>query len=174
MVHGVMVRNPRSLARRLGLSSLVLLGASLVATCQADKAVGPSGGRLEVSRQRWVDSAAHGSRAPRTMTVGISNAAAGELAWTATRLGLSPWLSLAAASGTAPGTLDATADPRGLGAGVYEDTIVVTARSPARGEARIAIQFVIHPCRLGPTPLNVELTGRLEAADCAGPHRSAM
>ncbi|HET9387798.1 MAG TPA: Ig-like domain-containing protein, partial [Gemmatimonadales bacterium] len=145
-----------------------------MATCQADKAVGPSGGRLEVSRQRWVDSAAQGSRAPRTMTVGISNAAAGELGWTATRLGSSPWLSLAAASGTAPGTLDVTADPRGLAAGVYEDTIVVLARSPARGEARVAVQFVIHPCRLGLTTLNVELTGRLDLADCGGPHRSGM
>ncbi len=169
-----MLRNPRSLARRLGPGSVVLIGASLLATCKVDKAVDPSGGTLEVSPQRVVDSAALGSRAARVMTVAISNAVPGELAWSAMRLRASPWLSLSAASGTAPSTLHAAADPTGLAAGVYEDTIVVMARSPARGEARIAIQFAIHPCALGPISLDVEVTGRLEAADCAGPHRSAM
>src|SRR6266511_5246708 len=80
-----MLRNPRSLARRLGPGSVVLIGASLLATCKVDKAVDPSGGTLEVSPQRVVDSAALGSRAARVMTVAISNAVPGELAWSAMR-----------------------------------------------------------------------------------------
>jgi hypothetical protein len=134
----------------------------------------PSGGVLEVSPLRFADSAALGSRAARVMTLTISKTAAGELAWTATRLGASPWLSLGAASGTAPGTLAAAADPTGLAAGVYSDTIVVMARSPARGEARIPIQFAIHPCSLQPISLDVEVARTLDRADCTGPHRSAM
>jgi adhesin/invasin len=128
---------------------------------------------LEVSPLRFADSAALGSRAARAMTLTLSNAAPGEVRWTATRLGASPWLSLGAASGTAPGTLTAAADPTGLAVGVYSDTIVVTARSPARGEARIPVQFAVHPCAVGPIPLDIDVAGRLDGADCAAPHRDA-
>ena len=167
-------RDPTSLARRLVQGGLVLVGAFLLSTCGHDKIVDPpSGGMLAVSPGRLADSAALGSRAVRVVSVTISNAAAGDLAWTATRLGASPWLSLGAASGTAPGTLTAVADPTGLAAGVYSDTIVVRAASPASGEARIPIQFAIHPCAVGPISLDGDVAGRLDGTDCAAPHRDA-
>ncbi len=155
------------------MGGLVLAGATSLTTCRLDKLVSPpSGGILTVSPTRLVDTAAVGSAASRTLSLEITNAVPGRLSWTAARLNGSQWLTLGAASGTAPSTLMLTADPAGLAVGSYRDTIVVTTNGTAGGEARIPVEFTIRPCVVTAIPLDAQQTGAIGRADCAAPHRA--
>ncbi|HEV2671992.1 MAG TPA: Ig-like domain-containing protein, partial [Gemmatimonadales bacterium] len=65
-----------------------------------------------------------------------------------------------------------SADPTGLGVGVYRDTIVVAALTGG-GEARIPVQFTVHPCVIQALTIDSELFGSLGSLDCAAPHRDS-
>ena len=159
--------------RRLLLVLSVTGGSVLLTTCSVDKLLKPpAGGILQVTPTRLEDSAAVGSLAARVMSLQISNGASGTLGWTAAVEEANPWLRLAAPSGNAPGTLAVSAAPTGLGVGVYRDTIVVAAMTGG-GEARIPVQFTVHPCSIQPLAINSELSGALGSVDCGAPHRDS-
>ena len=144
-----------------------------MSTCGVDKLLKPApGGILQVTPPQLDDSAAAGSIAARITSLQISNGAAGVLGWTAAVSRASPWLQLGTLSGNAPGTLGMSADPTGLGVGVYHDTIVVAAMSGG-GEARIPVQFTVHPCVIDSLVIDSELFGSLGSVDCVAPHRDS-
>src|SRR5262245_57832881 len=159
--------------RRLSLLLSVTGGCLALSTCGVDKLLKPApGGILQVTPPRLDDSAAAGSMAARITSLQIANGAAGVLGWTAAISRASPWLQLGTLSGNAPGTLAMSADPTGLDVGVYHDTIVVAAMSGG-GEARIPVQFTVHPCDIQSLVIDSELFGSLGSADCAAPHRDS-
>ena len=136
--------------RRLLLVLSVTGGCLSLSTCGVDKLLKPPpGGTLQITPTWLEDSAAAGSIAARVTSIQISNGATGVLGWTAAVSRASSWLHLGTLSGNAPGTLAMSADPSGLGVGVYHDTIVVSAMSGG-GEAHIPIQFTVHPCAIQP------------------------
>src|SRR5512145_817154 len=163
----------RTPIRRLLLVLSVTGGSLSLSTCGVDKLLKPApGGILQVTPPRLDDSAAAGSMAARITSLQISNGASGALGWTAAVSRASPWLQLGTLSGNAPGTLAMSADPTGLGVGVYHDTIVVAAMSGG-GEARIPVQFSVHACLIQSLVIDSELFGSLGSADCGAPHRDS-
>src|SRR5437899_1605471 len=159
--------------RRLLLLLSVAGGSVSLTTCSVDKLLKPpAGGILQVTPTLLEDSAAVGSLAARVMSLQISNGASGALGWTAASSRASPWLRLASPSGDAPGALVISADPTGLRVGIYRDTVVVAAMTGG-GEARIPVQFTVHPCFIQSLAIDSELFGSLASADCVAPHRDS-
>ena len=74
-----------------------------------------AGASITVSETSLAFSAAVGGANPAAQTIGITNGGGGTLAWTAAPSGGS-WLSLSAASGTAPSQLSVMVSPAGLAA----------------------------------------------------------
>ena len=165
---------PKTLIRRLLLLLSVTGGSVSLATCGVDKLLKPpAGGVLQINPTQLEDSAARGSIAPRVTSVQISTGATGALGWTAAVLRASPWVTLGAASGKAPGALAVSVDPTGLGVGVYRDTIVVSAMTGG-GEARIPVELTVHPCKTNPLVIDSALFDlSLGSVDCVAPHRDS-
>ncbi len=68
-------------------------------------------------------TAVSGSAAPGSQSIGITEASAGSLSWTAAKS--AAWLTLESASGSAPSSLTVSIDHTGLSAGTYTDTITI-------------------------------------------------
>src|SRR5260370_13983900 len=152
---------------------LVLAAGIVLSTCRLDKVISPpSGGLLVVAPNAVSDSALLGSITARLQRIGITNAGAGPLAWNASLAQGSPWLSLGAASGTAPDTLPLWLAPRGLTAGDYRDTLVVASTGSGAGQLRIPVLFRVQPCAVLPIAIGAQVSGTLTGAACAAPHRS--
>src|SRR5712692_70977 len=164
---------PWSSPVRLLTVGLVLAAGIVVSTCKLDKLISPpSGGLLVVEPNALRDSAALGSTEARLQHIGITNAGAGRLAWNASVVQGSPWLSLGAASGTAPDTLPLWLAPSGLAAGDYRDTLVVASTGSGAGQLRIPVLFRVQPCAVLPIAVGSQVSGMLNGAACAAPHRS--
>ena len=136
---------PMHAASRLSLRAQTRTGAllclSLAAAC-SQESISP--GMLSLSPDRLIDSAVVNDTAHRALTIHTENLGAGLLHWAASVKHASPWLSIQPDSGTAG--IDSAvvwADPTGLAAGVYRDTVVVSAN--AGGTAQVPIAFVIVP-----------------------------
>ena len=78
---------------------------------------------------------------PAAQVVTIANTGVGTLNWTAAKT--QPWVTLSATSGTAPSSLSIGVSIAGLGAGIYTDTVVVSAAGANGSPAGIAITLVI-------------------------------
>jgi hypothetical protein len=87
--------------------------------------------------------------------VSLSGTGASSTAWTATRKSL--WLVLTTASGVGSGKVRWTRNPSGLAAGVYVDTISVSATGAAGSPARIIDSLRIY---VNPTPLTETVSPR--------------
>jgi uncharacterized protein (TIGR03437 family) len=70
-----------------------------------------------------------------------SIAIAGSLAWTATAS--ASWLSLSAASGTAPSTLSVSVAPVLLGAGTYNGTVQISATGASNSPVTISVTLLV-------------------------------
>lgn len=99
---------------------------------------------LALSPDRLIDSVVVNDTAHRALTIHTENLGAGLLHWVASVKHASPWLTIQPDAGTAG--IDSAvvwADPTGLAAGVYRDTVVVSA--DAGGTAQVPIAFFIMP-----------------------------
>lgn len=101
---------------------------------------------LSVSPDRLLDSAAVGSSTSKLMAIEIMNQGGGELRWRATIKHGSPWLTMAPDTGTAGLTPapQLQANPTGLVAGSYRDTVVVADRA-GTGTLAVPVEFRIFP-----------------------------
>jgi hypothetical protein len=136
---------PMHAVNRLRLRARTLSGAVLCLFVTAgcgQESISP--GILAVSPDRLTDSAVVLSTAHRALTIHTENLGAGLLYWVATVKHASPWLTIQPTTGMA-GVDSAVvwADPTGLAAGVYRDTVVVSA--DAGGTAQVPIAFFIMP-----------------------------
>ena len=158
--------------------TLVLLACSVLplvlATCQFDKLTrSPSPiATLALTPGTVRDSAALGSVALAAESVAVANTGQGTLVWTARPAQGAPWLELSPGTGTAPARLGMMLDPVGLAAGVYRDTIVVTAENAVGSPARVPLEFVVHPCAVTPVVPDVQFIDSLTPRDCGAPHRA--
>jgi hypothetical protein len=85
---------------------------------------------VQLSTTSLTFAATAGGSSTATQPVNITNSGSGTLNWTATKT--QSWLTLSAASGTAPSTLNIGANPASLGAGQYTDTVTVTSGSSSQ------------------------------------------
>jgi uncharacterized protein (TIGR03437 family) len=86
-------------------------------------------------------AAAVGGAAPAAQSIQITNSGSGTLAWTATAS--DPWISLSAASGTAPSTLSVTVSAAGMAAGVYTGSVQIAAPSAANSPESIGVTLTV-------------------------------
>jgi uncharacterized protein (TIGR03437 family) len=82
-----------------------------------------------------------GGALPASQSVAISNTGSGTLSWTATAT--PSWLSLSAASGTAPATLSVTVAPALLAAGTYTTTVPITASGATNSPINVSVTLVV-------------------------------
>lgn len=80
---------------------------------------------LSLSTHTAAFSATSGGANPPAQSVSITNAGGGSLSWTASKT--QSWLTLTATSGVAPANLSLGALVNGLAAGVYSDTVTISA-----------------------------------------------
>src|SRR2546430_17427618 len=92
--------------------------------------------------------------------------------WTARTARAEPWVGLSRGGGIAPAKLGLAYDPTGLAAGEYRDTVIVSAENAKDSPARIAVAFVVHPCRATAITPDAQVSGALTTANCAAPHRA--
>src|SRR6266550_4787369 len=146
----------------------------LLATCQFDKLTrSPSPiATLALTPGTVRDSAAVGSVALAAESVAVANTGQGTLSWSARPAQGAPWLELSPGNGTAPARLRVMLDPAGLEAGVYRDTVVVTAENAVGSPARVPLEFVVHSCAVTPVVPDVQFIDSLTPRDCGAPHRA--
>src|ERR1700694_3667721 len=143
----------------LAMGCLVLVLAASLTTCRLDKLIKPSiTNRIAVTPDSLRASANAGSTAPRTVTLRITNADGGTLAWSATKT--ATWSSLSTSSGVAPDSLVVTLRADTLSQVPHQDTIVFTS-AQANNTVRVPVSFDILP----PAPeLSVSPTSRADTA----------
>jgi hypothetical protein len=94
---------------------------------------------------------------PASQSVNISNTGGGTLNWSATKT--QPWLTLSAASGTAPASLTLSASIAGLGAGTYNDTVTITAVGATGSPKIVAVTLTVTPIQSPVLTLSQTTTG---------------
>jgi hypothetical protein len=113
---------------------------------------------LSISPTSLSYSAYAGDENPAAQSFSISNTGGGTLTWTAAVATTSggSWLSVSAASGIAPATVNVTANIAGLGAGTYTGKITVTGIGATSSPQEIAVTAtVIQPPNLTVTQIEV-------------------
>ncbi len=167
-----MLRTGRPKARLRAVAACVL--PVLLTTCQFDKLTrSPSPiATLTLTPGTVRDSVAVGSVALAAESVAVVNTGEGTLSWSARPAQGAPWLELSPGNGTAPARLRVMLDPAGLEAGMYGDTVVVTAENAVGSPARVPIEFVVHRCTATPVVPDVQFIDSLTPRDCGAPHRA--
>ncbi len=82
-----------------------------------------------------------GGAAPAPQAIQITNGGAGSLAWSATAN--TPWLSLSAASGTAPSALSVAVSPADMSAGTYTGTVQITGTGAANNPISVPVTLTV-------------------------------
>jgi uncharacterized protein (TIGR03437 family) len=82
-----------------------------------------------------------GGTVPAAQDVQITNSGTGTLAWSATAS--ASWISLSAASGTAPSTLSVSVSPAGMSPGTYNGTVQITSTGSANSPVSVAVTLTI-------------------------------
>lgn len=97
-----------------------------------------SGGILATNPANLVASVTVGSSTPQAMVFHVLNLGNGTLQWSARFAKTSAWLTMQPSSGEAGDSVVVWANPTGLAAGIYMDTVIVTSSA---GSARVAIEL---------------------------------
>ncbi|MGA2716878.1 MAG: LamG-like jellyroll fold domain-containing protein [Bryobacteraceae bacterium] len=92
---------------------------------------------LSLSTGTLTFSGVAGGSNPVSLPVTISNTGGGTLSWTAGKT--QSWLTLSAASGTAPAILSIGANTSGLASGTWTDTVTITASGATGSPATVAV-----------------------------------
>jgi uncharacterized protein (TIGR03437 family) len=82
-----------------------------------------------------------GGTVPSAQSIQITNSGTGTLAWSATAS--ASWLTLSAASGTAPSTLSVSISPASLSAGPYTGNIQLSATGASNSPLTIAVSLTV-------------------------------
>ncbi len=82
-----------------------------------------------------------GGAVPAAQIVAISNSGTGTLAWTATSD--QSWLTVSAASGTAPSSLSVSVSPAALTAGTYSGNVTITASGATNSPVTITVALTV-------------------------------
>jgi hypothetical protein len=88
---------------------------------------------------------------PAPVPMNISNLGAGTVNWTATVSANTPWLTLSAASGTAPSTINVQTNVSGLGVGNYSGSINVSAPGVLNSPQNIPVTLTLSGLLLSST-----------------------
>jgi hypothetical protein len=88
-------------------------------------------------------SATAGGSNPAGQTLNITNTGAGTLNWTASSN--QTWLSISAASGTAPSSPTVSADITGLVAGTYNGAITISATGATNTPVTVPVTLTVNP-----------------------------
>ena len=96
---------------------------------------------LSVSQTTAGFSATAGGSNPASQTVNITNTGGGTLNWSAGKT--QSWLTLSAASGTAPASLSLSASIAGLSAGTYNDVVTITAAGATGSPQTVAVTLTV-------------------------------
>ncbi len=83
----------------------------------------------------------NGGSAPAAQNISIANTGGGSLAWTATASDY--WLSVSAASGSAPATVAVSINPVNLAAGTYTGSLQIAAAGAGGSPAAVAVTLVV-------------------------------
>ncbi len=86
-------------------------------------------------------TAAVGGTAPAGQSIDITNSGTGTLAWTATSS--QSWLTISAASGTAPSTPTITVNPAGMSAGTYTGNIQISATGASNSPVSVSVTLTV-------------------------------
>lgn len=89
-----------------------------------------------------------GGSSPAAQSVSISNTGNGALNWIATKT--QGWLTLSAASGTAPSTLSLSASLTGMAAGSYTNTVTISSSGATGSPKTLSVTFNVQ----SPPPAN--------------------
>ncbi|MGA2038179.1 MAG: BACON domain-containing carbohydrate-binding protein [Bryobacteraceae bacterium] len=82
-----------------------------------------------------------GGTVPAAQSIQITNSGGGALNWSATTS--ATWLSVAAASGTAPSTLSVLVSPTGIGAGTYTGSVQISATGASNSPVSVAVTLTV-------------------------------
>ena len=96
---------------------------------------------LTVTPQALAFQYTAGGAAPAAQTVSITNAGSGTLSWAASASDF--WLSVSAASGTAPASLSVSANGANLAAGTYTGSIQISSPGATGSPASVAVTLVV-------------------------------
>jgi uncharacterized protein (TIGR03437 family) len=100
---------------------------------------------LSVASSAVTFTAVESGTAPAAQTLAFSDPSGSAFAWTAAAAATTGgnWLSISKTSGTGGASLQVTADPKGLAAGVYQGTITIIAATLAGSPVSIPVTFTV-------------------------------
>jgi pimeloyl-ACP methyl ester carboxylesterase len=98
---------------------------------------------LAVSAQALMFNYMVGATIPAAQSIQVTNSGGGTLNWSATTS--ATWLSVAAASGTAPSTLSVLVSPTGLGVGTYSGSVQISAAGASGSPASLTVTLTVAP-----------------------------
>ena len=105
--------------------------------------VAPAQPVLAVSPQALTFNYTVGVTILAAQSIQVTNSGGGTLNWSATTS--ATWLTVAAASGTAPSTLSVLVSPTGLGAGTYTGSVQISAAGASNSPVSVAVTLTVAP-----------------------------
>ena len=124
-----------------GVTGLVTLRVSAIAGVDTVGVVIAGASTIATDSTSLQFSAMAGGAAPDAQSIQITNSGSGALAWTASSS--QPWLTVSAASGTAPSSLSVSVSPAGLSAGTYTGAVQITATGATNTPVSIAVTLTV-------------------------------
>jgi uncharacterized protein (TIGR03437 family) len=91
-----------------------------------------------------------GGAVPAAQSIQIANSGSGTLTWTATSS--QSWLTVSAASGTAPSTVSVSVAPASLSVGTYNGTVTITASGAANSPLSVTVTLTVAAAVLTASP----------------------
>jgi hypothetical protein len=157
---------------------VVVIGVG-VSTCRiGDLLTVPEGGLLytipgpdQGADSVLAGSAEFGSTANHVMKIFVGHTGKGQLDWSATIGGASPWLTITNKTGSSGDSISVVGNPIGLDTGTHRDSIIVS--SNAGGTIVVPVRFDIDTCAV--TSLQSsgdEKVDSLKTSNCGAPHHS--
>ena len=105
--------------------------------------VAPAAAVLAVSPKALTFNYTAGATIPAAESIQLTNSGGGTLNWSATTS--ATWLSVAAASGTAPSTLSVAVSPTGLGVETYTGSIQISAAGASNSPVSVTVTLTVAP-----------------------------
>lgn len=127
-----------------GASIVALVLAAFGTSCRSE-IIDHFGGLMDVEPPAVLDSATVGDTQPRVTILLVLNLGGSELRWRSRLVHAASWLSVRPDSGVAGlDSIVVEANPNGLAAGVYRDTIVVSVVAQAVA-GTVPVEFRVQP-----------------------------